>query len=87
MRLKLYAIHDQAVKEFIGPEVCKTHAEAERKFRMNVNKEENGFLYANPENFNLYHIGDYDTEKGQLLPLNEPQHIMSAVQCKETKGS
>lgn len=84
MRLKLYAIHDQAVKEFIGPEPARTHAEAERKFRTNVNNREMGHLHTNPQHYNLYCIGDYDSETGKLSPLAEPQHIMSAVQAKET---
>lgn len=82
MKLKLYAIHDQTVKEFIGPETSRTHAEAERKFKHNVNNPEMGFLHSNAENFSLYHIGDYDTETGKLAPLNEPTHIITAVQCK-----
>lgn len=85
MKLKLYAVHDQAVKEFIGPEAARTHGEAERRFKMNVNNPENGLIHNNPENFSLFHIGEYDTETGKLAPMPEPQHIISAIQVKESK--
>lgn len=83
MKLKLYAIHDSAVKEFIGPEAARTHGEAERKFKMNVNNKDNGHLYNSPENFGLYCVGEYDSETGKIEALKEPQHIISAIQCKE----
>jgi len=84
MKLKLYAIHDAAVKEFIGPEPQRTHGEAERKFRHAVNNKENGHLYSSPENFSLYCVGEYDTETGIIKPLPEPQHIITAMQCKDS---
>lgn len=84
MKLKLYAVHDSAVKEFIGPEAARTHGEAERKFKMNVNNPENQLLHTNPENFGLYCIGEYDSETGLLAALKEPQHIVTAIQVKET---
>lgn len=87
MKLKLYAIHDAAVKEFLGPEPAKTHAEAERKFAFNVNREESGFLFSKPENFSLYFVGEYDTETGLLGAMREPQHIITAVQCKQQQGA
>lgn len=83
MILKLYAIHDAAVKEFLGPEPAKTHGEAERKFRHNVNNKDAGFLFTNPDNFSLYCVGEYNSETGLLNPLREPQHIITGIQCKE----
>lgn len=94
MILKLYAIHDQAVKEYIGPEPARTHGEAERRFRTNVNNPQNGMLHSNPEHFSLYYIGDFDTKSGKvgtwdeqkevMLPApKEPHHIISAAQCKD----
>lgn len=83
MKLNLYAIHDQAVKEYIGPEPAKTHGEAERRFKANVNNPQNGNLYTSPEHFSLHHIGTYDSETGVITPLKEPAHVISALQLKE----
>lgn len=85
MKLKLYAIHDAAVKEFLGVEPARTHGEAERKFKTNINDPQMGNLNKYPENFGLYHVGDYDTETGVIAPCKEPQHIITGIQCKEGK--
>lgn len=81
MKLKLFAIHDSTVKEFIGPEAARTPAEAERKFRVNVNDPQNGYLHSHPEHFTLFMVGEYDSETGKLTP-NDPVSIITAVQCK-----
>lgn len=85
MILKLYAIHDTAVKEYLGVEAARTHGEAERKFKTNINEPQMGNLNKYPENFSLHHVGDYDTETGKIKPNAEPQHIISGLQCKESK--
>lgn len=83
MKYNLYAVHDQAVKEFIGPEVARTHGEAERKFVNNVNDERMGLLHTNPEHFSLHHVGYIESETGKITGLPEPLHIMSAIQAKK----
>lgn len=83
MKVKLYAIHDQAINEFIGPDLSKTHGEAERKFKDAINNPDSGILYKHPQQFVLFHIGEYDSETG-LLENNQngPQSIMNGIQAK-----
>jgi len=84
MKLKLYAIHDQAVNEFIGPEVSRTHGEAERKFRDHVNNPEAGLLNKHPQQFTLFYLGEYESENGSLTGLKEgPQSMINGVQAKD----
>lgn len=87
MKLQIYAIHDQAIKEFTAPDVARTPGEAERKFKTNVNNPQNGFLYTNPEHYGLYQIGTYDTETGKIEGLKEPHHVISAIQCKDAPAT
>lgn len=87
MKLKLYAIHDTVVKQFLGVEPAMTHGEAERRFRTNVNNPQMGNLHNYPENFSLHCVGEYDTDTGKINPLAEPQHIINAIQLKESKGA
>lgn len=84
--IKLYAIHDQAVNEFIGPEAARTHGEAERRFTENVNNKEMGVLHNYPAQFALFWVGEYNTENGTLIPLKEgPQQITNGIQVKKKK--
>lgn len=84
MILKIFAIYDDAVKEYTGPIPHKTPAEAERFFKSQVNNPQNGNLHKFPENFTLFEMGDYDTEQGTLRGLTTPHSIVKAVSLKET---
>lgn len=80
MQLKIYAIHDSAVNEFTAPDVARTHGEAERKFRANVQNPDNGHLHRSPENFKLFCLGEYETSTGIITP-RAPEFVMNAIQC------
>lgn len=83
MITKVYTIHDSAVKAFVTPHFARSHGEAERNFRAAVNDEKNGHLYNSPENFTLFHIGEYDDETG-IISSRAPESILSGVQVKQS---
>lgn len=78
MLLKAYSIRD-AKGEFYSPPFYKhTHGEAEREFVQLIRdpkSQPNQF----PEDYDLYHLGEYDNVKGFFKSLDTPQHIMKAV--------
>lgn len=78
MLRKIYAIRDAAVRSFDIPRAFLTHEEAIRSFKATCNNPEVIFN-AHPEDYDLYCLADYDTNKGVLIPFDPPQHIAKAV--------
>jgi len=80
MILRMYSIRDQKAESFNTPFFQSTHGEAERAFRTAVNDGKTQ-LNQYPDDFDLYYIGEYDTNTGKTKPCDTPQHILKAVQC------
>jgi len=80
MLLKVYSIRDSKGEKYNQPFYQNTHGEAERNFsRICVDPE--SLISKYPDDFDLYYIGDWDDQKGVLISLDTPQHIVKAVQC------
>jgi len=83
MQLKIYTIRDSK-GEFYGPPFFqKTHGEAERSFHTLVNDPKSN-VNTYPEDFDLYHLGEYDDQTGKIRPLDTPSHIIKAIALKTT---
>lgn len=85
MKLKMYVIHDGAVKAFMpypGTLFARTHGEAERNFRKAVNDTNNGHLNQAAEQFTLFYVGEYDDETGLVESRPAPESILSGAQAK-----
>jgi len=83
MQLKIFSIRDSKGEVFNTPFFQKTHGEAERTFRELVNDPQS-MLFKYPDDFDLYFVGEYDNQKGVVKPLDTPQHILKAINCKPT---
>lgn len=81
MELKIYSIRDSKGEIYMQPFFQKTHGEAERSFKQLANDEKTT-VSKFPEDFDLYHLGTYDDQTGQIDSLDTPQHIMKAVNVK-----
>lgn len=71
MKLRLYAIKDE-LSEFEPPWACEDDAQAKRTFRYRVDTTK--MMADNPEDFSLWHVGEYDTKTGETgseLPFAE----------------
>lgn len=79
MLLKAFSIRDSKAEVFNTPFFQKTHGEAERSFQALV-KDEKTMVSQYPTDYDLYYIGDYDDQSGELIGLDTPQHIVKAVQ-------
>lgn len=84
MQLKAYSIRDAKTEIFNTPFFNNTHGEAERNFKSTVN-DERSQICKYPEDFDLYFLGDYDTNTGKMSPLDTPQHMVKAINLVETK--
>jgi len=77
MKIRLYAIMDRIAEEAGPIYQAKSDAVAIRNFRMALKE-------ANPDEFRLYYVGDYDTEKVKVFGLEgRPEEIL--VPTVETK--
>jgi hypothetical protein len=74
---RIYAIRDQKSKTYDNPFPQLTHEEAFRTFTSIVNAKNTINSY--PEDFDLYYLGEYETNTGKVLPLDTPLHMYKAV--------
>lgn len=84
MTKKMFSIRDQKTEVFNTPFFNHTHGEAERNFRSLVN-DDKSMIHNNPEDFDLYYLGEYDDNTGKFEPVDTPQHLIKAVNCLNSK--
>lgn len=74
MLFKACAIRDLAVEAFNVPFFVPALGAAVRSFQDEVNKAGTA-LNAHPEDYDLFHLGDYDDSIGRFIPLDIPKSI------------
>lgn len=84
MNLKMFSIRDAKAETFHPPFYQPTHGEGERHF-IDLCNEPKAPLARYPEDFDLWYLGDYETNTGKFSPLETPQHLLKAVQCVKQK--
>lgn len=79
MKIVAVCVRDMRAGLFWNPMFTQTLGEAVRAFEDQVNRaEENNLLYKHPQDFELYHLGTFDTSTAQFEILERPQQIMDA---------
>lgn len=76
MTLNIYAIRDNQVDAFSQPFYSTTHGSALRAFADHVN-EPGTPANKHPEDYQLYHLGEFDDATGELKP-HKPAAIGTA---------
>lgn len=84
MKTQCVAIHDRALDAFGRPFYVQTIGQAVRSFQDELNRahDENN-LYKHPEDFDLYHLGEYDDQTGQHTNNEEPTQIAIGKHLKQ----
>lgn len=84
--MELYSVRDTKAKTNSAPFNERTHVHATRAFATQINnKDQHNMLYNYPEHFDLYHIGTFDEEKGELNTI-PPNLIATGISLqKEVK--
>lgn len=82
MRLMIFAIHDTKGEVFRSPFYQRTHGEAERSFKQLLDDPQS-MVNKYPEDFDLYHLGEYDERTGKIFPLESPKHVLKASILKQ----
>lgn len=71
----LISVKDTAARTFMQPAFVPTTAVGQRSFSEAINDSKHDF-HKYPTDFELYEIGAFDTETGELTSLDEPRLIV-----------
>jgi hypothetical protein len=76
MILHMFAIRDRATDSFGNPMFLVSRGQAVRSFTDEINRQDReNQLYAHPDDFDLYYLGEYVTDKGSFQAI-EPEMIL-----------
>jgi hypothetical protein len=85
MKTQICVIKDRASDAYSQPMFVASVGTAIRQFSDEVNKDsENNQLYNHPDDFDLYHLGEYDDSMAQFSLLEKPVQIAIGKQVKIT---
>jgi len=76
MKLQLVAIYDKRSKEYSPPHVYVTLGVAEREFADAIN-DDNSKLNKHPGDYNMQHLGEFDSETGNVTMNAQGPHIFA----------
>ena len=77
MKYGLYSVRDQKVG-FMPPLTDQSEQSAIRGFAFAINNPEN-IMNFSPKDFDLYKVGEFDADKGVLIPLDIPELVYSGT--------
>lgn len=85
MKLKIFAVRDRATDQYGNPMFLVASGQAIRSFTDEVNrKDATNLMYTHPDDYDLYELGEYDTESGRFETKNpEMIAIGKMVHIKE----
>jgi len=86
--MKVFAVRDSALGEFMNPFVAPSAGIATRSFSDEVNRKDSP-ISAHPSDFELFELGEYDAESGRIISLSSPKSLVRAqdVLIREESGS
>lgn len=83
MRYKVMSVRDRAANIYGQPFFVASTGVAIRGFRDEINRQADGnMLYAHPEDFDLFSLGEFDDNSGEFI-VESPQQVMIGKDCKE----
>lgn len=80
-KVNVYAVRDSKAEVYNSPFCLKNHPLAIRSFEQHCNNPQTDWSKF-PEDFSLFHLGEYDTETGRLITLDSPVQIAQALDFK-----
>lgn len=80
MKIQICCMRDQ-LTGYMNPFAVPNLKVAERDFKILINDDAQSLHY-NPQHFDLYHLGEFDTDSGHLDPI-EPELVLTGLSVKE----
>ena len=85
MKLYMVAIRDIKADLWARPTYTPSLGASVRDFGDQCQKQdEQNLLYTHPEDFELYHIGEFDDSNGKIEQLQQPKQIAAGSNYKRT---
>ena len=84
MKVQIISVYDSKTKVFGQPQYFINIPTALRSWGDTVNNPQDT-TYKHPEDFTLFHLGEYDDENGTFTNLTTPQSLGSALQYRQEK--
>jgi hypothetical protein len=78
MNLEIFSVFDRKAKAFIPPFFLPNRNMALRVFTDSVNDPEHQF-HAHPEDYSLFHLGDFDQESGLIDSFSSIDLVANAM--------
>jgi len=82
-KLQMFAIFDKKALAYANPFYYHQKGQALRALEDSVNDPQSP-LNKHPEDFTLFHIGEWDDRTGLVTPLANPQHVEEALAVKKS---
>jgi len=76
--MNVFTVYDSAARRYLEPFFAETIEVACRMFRSLVNKDGHQFARF-PEDYTLFHLGDFDGETGRISGLDTPHSLGVAI--------
>lgn len=84
MRMQSFSVYDSKASAYMLPWFMQSPGEAQRAFTEMVNdpRQQNA-LTKYPEDFTLFHLGEWDDSTGQFHPFKTPKPLCKALEVKK----
>lgn len=83
---KIFAMYDKKVSIYRWLHPADNIPDAIRNLQKIVTSQQ-GQITDYPEDYDLYHLGDFDEVTGKITVVNPPQYIISAINLIKEKES
>lgn len=82
MKLQIICVRDSGADCFGQPQFVPSIGNATRAFGDQVNSKDSGVLGTHPEDFILYHLGEFDDNSGEFDLLAQPRQLVRGQDVK-----
>lgn len=84
MILYICVVRDSAAQSFMNPIFAHSRGSAIRSFRDEINRAvADNIMHKHPEDFELYFLGEFDTDSAECRLVARPESLIRGVDCKE----
>lgn len=86
MKMKVFTVYDSKAEAFATPFFMQSTGQALRAWTDTCNDEQTQ-INRHPEDFTLFHLGDFDSFTGKFENLPTPQSLGIAVEFKTVRNT
>jgi len=79
MKLNIFSIYDEKSQAYNSPFFQSAVGQALRSF-CDLAKDDKTTISRHPEDYSLYHIGEFDDSTSKIISYNEPRFLARATE-------